>query len=196
MSSQSPENPPQIPLGLTPPVVIDSTMQQHDFFNGPSVFRMRDKEMKGRARLFLDVLPIPEIRFEFEPEMPLSMKESFVDPPFGEGNLEAGPMLGSVNIVVTHTGKVLTGDVNDQSRCHQLSISSARFIVINGNSKASSPVRGGMSELRHHFEVGAGNIVYATLRALSESSDLDAAILPNAMRTLGINASSIDPSVA
>jgi pyruvate dehydrogenase E1 component len=50
--------------------------------------------------------------------------------------------------------------------------------------------------LRRHFEVDAEHIVYAALRALSESSDVDAAILPNAMRTLGIDASSMDPAVA
>lgn len=50
--------------------------------------------------------------------------------------------------------------------------------------------------LRHHFEVDAEHIVYATLLALSESSEFDAAKLPDAMRTLGIDASSMDPAVA
>ncbi len=50
--------------------------------------------------------------------------------------------------------------------------------------------------LRHHFEVDAEHVAYATLLALSESSDFDAAKLSDAMRTLGIDASSMDPVVA
>lgn len=50
--------------------------------------------------------------------------------------------------------------------------------------------------LRHHFEVDAEHIAYATLLALSESSNFNAAKLSNAMRTLGIDASSMDPVVA
>jgi pyruvate dehydrogenase E1 component len=50
--------------------------------------------------------------------------------------------------------------------------------------------------LRRHFEVDAEHIAYATLLALSETSDFDAAKLSDAMRALGIDASSMDPALA
>lgn len=50
--------------------------------------------------------------------------------------------------------------------------------------------------LRRHFEVDAERIVYATLRALADSSDFDSAKLPEAMQTLNIDPNSMDPAVA
>ncbi len=50
--------------------------------------------------------------------------------------------------------------------------------------------------LRHHFEVDAEHIVYATLRTLAQSSDFDASKLAAAMQTLGIDPASMDPATA
>ena len=50
--------------------------------------------------------------------------------------------------------------------------------------------------LRRHFEVDAEHIVYATLRALDDSSEADTARLTKAMQMLNIDPTSMDPVVA
>ena len=50
--------------------------------------------------------------------------------------------------------------------------------------------------LRRHFEVDAEHIVYATLRALSQSGEFDSTKISGAMQRLGIDANSIDPATA
>ncbi|MEO8269236.1 MAG: pyruvate dehydrogenase (acetyl-transferring), homodimeric type [Aureliella sp.] len=50
--------------------------------------------------------------------------------------------------------------------------------------------------LRRHFEVDAEHIVYATLRAIGDSSESGKARLTNALQTLGIDPDSMDPVVA
>lgn len=68
-----------------------------------------------------------------------------------------------------------------------------RYITLGTDGFGRSDTR---TALRRHFEVNAEHVTYATLRALSESSDFDPAKLPDAMRTLGIDAGSMDPAVA
>ncbi|MEZ6076874.1 MAG: hypothetical protein R3C56_14780 [Pirellulaceae bacterium] len=50
--------------------------------------------------------------------------------------------------------------------------------------------------LRSHFEVDAEHIVYATLLALSKSSDFEIDQLTEAMSSLGIEPESMDPAIA
>jgi len=68
-----------------------------------------------------------------------------------------------------------------------------KYVTLGTDGFGRSDTR---AALRRHFEVDAEHIAYATLQALSESSDFDASKLTAAIKSLGIDPGSIDPAVA
>ena len=68
-----------------------------------------------------------------------------------------------------------------------------RFATLGTDGFGRSDTR---AALRSHFEIDAAHIVYATLRAIGDSSDAGKARLTQAMQTLGIDPDSMDPVVA
>lgn len=85
--------------GLEPPIVLGLGIQQLEFWRGRSTFCRKDKEAFGEARVFLDFLPVPEIRFEFTPETQCSPQAIFQDSPLGDGTLNCGHPVGAVDQV-------------------------------------------------------------------------------------------------
>lgn len=67
-----------------------------------------------------------------------------------------------------------------------------RYVTLGTDGFGRSDTR---AALRSHFEVDAEHIVYAALRALSESSDFASEKLIEAMSSLGIDPESMDPAI-
>ena len=68
-----------------------------------------------------------------------------------------------------------------------------RYVVLGTDGFGRSETR---EQLRRHFEVSAEHIVYATLLALADAGDYDAAKLPEELTRLGIDPEKVDPMVA
>ncbi|TWU22042.1 Pyruvate dehydrogenase E1 component [Novipirellula galeiformis] len=68
-----------------------------------------------------------------------------------------------------------------------------RYVTLGTDGFGRSDTR---KALRRHFEVDAEHLVYATLDALSQSSQYASSTLPGAIKSLGIDAESMDPARA
>ena len=68
-----------------------------------------------------------------------------------------------------------------------------RYVTLGTDGYGRSDAR---AALRHHFEVDRCFIVLATLRALVEDGELEAAVLPKAMSSLGIDSAKPNPLTA
>ncbi len=125
--------PAEVPKGLDAPIEIGTAVEQFEVWSGKTKFRQKGNETAGQGRVFLDILPVPEFRFEFTPE-----------PPLGAGVLECGPLIGAIDCHVTQTGEVYSGHIEGQANNNDAlpsSVASAVYIVINGPNVNGSPIR-------------------------------------------------------
>jgi hypothetical protein len=74
-------SPATISQGLEAPIQIGGTVQQFEAWSGTATFRQNGTETTGQGKVFLDILPVPEFRFEFKPEKQLTLKDSFLNAP-------------------------------------------------------------------------------------------------------------------
>lgn len=67
----------EIPQALEPPIVLGGDNHQFEAWKGSTTFRREGKELRGEARVFLDLMPVPEFRFEFTPETKPTLRGGF-----------------------------------------------------------------------------------------------------------------------
>jgi hypothetical protein len=123
----------QPPQGLEPPIVLGRGNEQSEFWRGRTTFCRKDKEVLGEARVFLDLMPVPEFRFEFTPETQHSLRAIVQDSPLGDGVLNCGHPVGAVTCHVTQAGSQYSGYVKEQEADGGEAIYRiATFLVLNG----------------------------------------------------------------
>ncbi|MGD9634299.1 MAG: hypothetical protein AB7U97_13540 [Pirellulales bacterium] len=159
-----------VPEGLKPPIEIDPTTQRFDLVSEVATLRHGYKSATGRATVFLDLLPVPDFRFEFSPDQQLSLKDALLNPPLGDAVLEVGPPVGHVNVRVWKTGAVYSGDVGDQISKLDGPVSTAMFLVINGPELHGTAIRRGKAGVAGRMTATADGI-NVTIDVLSVGKD-------------------------
>lgn len=137
----------ELPQGLEAPIFLGGDVQQFVAWHGQTTFRRNNKEIPGEARVYLDLMPVPEFRFEFIPDTQPSLKDIFRHASLGEGVLECGPPIGAVKCHVTQTGQQYSGYIEDQQACDDGKAvhRNATFLVLNGPLVHGSPIARGKS---------------------------------------------------
>ena len=135
--------PAEVPTGLDAPIEIGAGVEQFEVWSGKAKFLHKGSETAGHGRVFLNILPVPEFRFEFTPDQQLSLKDVLLEPPLRAGVLECGPPIGVLDCRVMRVRDVYSGRIEGQANNNALrsSVASAIYLVINGPNVYGSPIR-------------------------------------------------------
>lgn len=137
----------EIPQALEPPIVLGGDNHQFEAWKGSTTFRREGKEARGEARVVLDLMPVPEFRFEFTPETKPTLKDVFLNSPLGDGVIDCGPPIGPISCHITCTGSSYSGylegqvDVETERNVYD----AATFLILNGPVVHGEPVQRGRS---------------------------------------------------
>jgi hypothetical protein len=131
-----------IPFALEPPIQLGGEIQHFDSWVGEATLRKKDNPVNGIGRVFLDLLPIPQFRFEFTPFQKPSLKDIILEDFPRDCVLECGPPIGPVSCNLTRIGEKILGHVEDQvSNDNDLRLyNRAVFLVLNGPSINGLPI--------------------------------------------------------
>lgn len=134
-----------IPVGLEPPIQIGQEQTQHTFWEGETELRQKTRIHKGNARIFIDLYPAPEFRFEFTPNQSPSLAEAWFESELGEATMDCGPQYGEVVCNVTRAGGDFSGYVESQSKTKGICSNAHRavYLVINGPHVHGGPLMRG-----------------------------------------------------
>jgi hypothetical protein len=140
----------ELPQGLEPPVILGGGAQRFEAWQGKTTFRSDVSEAPGEARVFLDLMPTPEFRFEFTPDCQPSIKDMFQCSMVENGTLECGPPIGAVNCFVTQAGSQYSGLIKDQLVPVDVkaTYNSATFLILNGPIVDGKLITRGQSSFR------------------------------------------------
>jgi len=134
-----------IPIGLEPPIQIGPGQTQYTFWEGETELRQETRIQKGNARIFVDLYPAPELRFEFTPNQSPSLAEAWFESELGEATIDCGPPFGEVMCNVSKADSHFSGYVEAQSRIKGICSNAHRavYIVINGPHVHGGPLKRG-----------------------------------------------------
>lgn len=159
-----------IPKGIEPPTVLGGDVCQFEAWNGKTLFRRGEKESRGDARVFLNLLPVPEFRFEFTPETKPTLKDSFLNCPLGLCTIDCGPPIGSVTGHVTNSSATYTGHIEAQSGLGDdgAKYDSATFLILNGPQIDGDPITRGRASFCGRMSARVDNLEVIVDRITSE----------------------------
>jgi len=134
-----------VPVGLVPPIELSGDNTQFAFWEGETELRQKSRGLKGIARIYVDLYPAPEFRFEFTPHQSPSLIEAWFESELGEATINCGPPFGEVLCNVSNAGANFSGYVESQSRPIGSGVNAhkAVYIVINGPSVHGGPLKRG-----------------------------------------------------
>lgn len=122
-----------IPLALEPPATIDLHSGQMNIWDGTTLLHCPGINLSGVGRVYFDMLPFPEFRFEFNSdEHPI--KQAFLYSIHSNWEMQCGPPIGAINCSVLSFKKTCHGGNIDQVLIqeNEALYTNAKFLVING----------------------------------------------------------------
>lgn len=137
----------KVPHGLESPVDLGCGKYQFEVWKGNTTLFQGKMVTRGEARVFLNLMPIPEFLFELTPEEQPSLKDMFLGRDLTDGHMECGPRLGTLSCLVTKAGATISGYVMEQEcgDCEKTLYTSAKFVVLNGPFVYGTPIVRGES---------------------------------------------------
>jgi hypothetical protein len=124
----------QIPKAIAPPAILDLESGQLNVWTGKTTMRSNSITIAGEGRVYLDLLPIPEFRFEFNSSENSPSKDKFFAIVEKKWEMDCGLPIGPISLgSITHE-RVFTGGISDQIQKNESEAlyKSAKFLVING----------------------------------------------------------------
>jgi hypothetical protein len=122
-----------IPFALGPPSIPDLNSGQLNIWVGTTLLQCPGISLSGVGRVYFDMLPFPEFRFEFNSdEHPL--KQAFLYSTLSNWEMECGPPIGAIKCRVLSFKKNCSSGVPDQIPIqeNETLYTNAKFLVING----------------------------------------------------------------
>lgn len=137
----------EIPQALEPPIVLGGDIQRFDAWHGETTLHRKGTETPGNAKVFLDLMPIPEFRFEITPVTKPTLQDAFLGSPLGDATLDCGPPIGAISCHVTNSDAEYTGYVEEQIglEADKAVYNGATFLVLNGPVIHGKPITRGRS---------------------------------------------------
>lgn len=124
----------EVPCALEPPIPLGPGVQLLSVWHGKATFSSHGAEIPGEAKVFLDLFPFPEFRFEFTPDENPSSQQLFLDLPGSSEVLTCGSPIGAIPCHVTEVGSQFLGHTGKQNAPEpdKAIYDSATFLVLNG----------------------------------------------------------------
>lgn len=160
-----------LPEAMAPPIEINPSSLQHSFYDGPAILITDSGTTSGRAKVYFDLLPKPEFRFDFEPDQPPSLKDAWTNSSLGDAELDVGNATNKMRVRVWRTGKVYSGDVAGWVERLTELISSVVFLIINGPPIHGSVIRLGRSAYTGRVSATTEGLTVTVDRLETEKQD-------------------------
>ena len=123
-----------IPKAIAPPAILDLESSQLNIWTGETTMRSKGITIKGEGRIYLDLLPIPEFRFEFSPNENSSAKNTWFATVGKNWEMDCGLPIGPISLGSISYEGIFSGGISDQIQKNENEAlyGSAKFLVING----------------------------------------------------------------
>ena len=141
----------ELPAAMTPPASVEESTEVVPLWRGQAELRQESRSQKGEASVFVDTLPRPIIRFEFQAASESGaasgieqFRQWFEGGGLNDGELDCGSQLGKLAVHPTNSavGKV-SGTVGGWAAKPDEEFTSAKFLVINGPSARGNAITRG-----------------------------------------------------
>jgi hypothetical protein len=123
----------QIPKAIAPPAILDLESGQLNVWTDKTTMRSNAVTIQGEGRVYFDLLPFPDFRFEFtSDENPL--KQKFLFSTISDWEMECGLPIGAIKCGNTGFDKLCSGSIYEQVliRENEALYTKVSFLVLNG----------------------------------------------------------------
>jgi hypothetical protein len=122
-----------IPKAIAPPAILDLESGQLNVWTGKTTMRSNAVTIQGEGRIYFDLLPFPDFRFEFTSDEN-RLKQAFLFSTISDWEMECGLPIGAIKCGNTSFDKLCSGTIYEQilTRENEALYTKVKFLVING----------------------------------------------------------------
>lgn len=135
------------PNGLALPITVDASTGNSVLWEGETELEFAGKSESGAAKVTLELIPQPELRFSFVPQVEKNLYDQLLHCPLGDAVIKAGKPLGDLKVRVaraadSYSGRVVANVLDSIGPTRM-----ARFGIINGPILHGSPINIGTTTI-------------------------------------------------